>query len=128
MSRAKKHFRIIPNSILKLGIMTNIEIIKTTCEKKLLQRFAEELMNSFEMRIKEIISNRRIMVIKKMVWRYDFFNISFLFNALSLILYSLYKGCLPVIEINKGSNDYLNWNWYFEQPSDVLVSKFGGEL
>lgn len=103
------------SSTSKFGFYANIELER---------RFALKLVNDFDNQILQIIKKKRVMIIHQMEWRYDFFNISFLNNAMSLLLYALYEGCIPVISINNGT-EYLKWEQFFVQPSQILL---GGEI
>lgn len=83
------------------------------------------ICQNFEKECRRICKNKKAMVISKMLWRYDYFNVAYLNNALSLILYALYKGCVPIIEVNTDSNEYCKWDWYFEQPYKIVCKHAG---
>lgn len=53
-------------------------------------------------------------------YKYNHFTVYYLNNVLGLICYSLYRGYMPIIEINKGSHDCNNWDWYFKQPNEIF--------
>lgn len=99
------------SSTSKFGFYANIELER---------RFALKLVNDFDNQILQIKKKKRVMVIHQMEWRYDFFNIAFLNNAMSLLLFALYEGCIPVISINNGT-EYLKWEQFFVQPSQILL-------
>ncbi len=94
----EKIMKVIPIFILKL--LNTAHILDNFTNYELERRFAIKLIRDFDNVIENIKRNRTIMVIDKMQWKYDFFNIAFLNNAMSFILYSLYSGCIPMFSIN----------------------------
>lgn len=72
---------------------------------------------------KEKIQNRilkkkhpKIMYIDKGLYDYAYFDVAFLNNMLSLIVTSIYKGYVPVVELKDRQEGWTNWDTFFEQP------------
>lgn len=57
----------------------------------------------------------RVMVIRRGLYEYDYFNICFLNNVLALSLKAVSNGMVPRIEIRGAEGDNL-WEQFFEQP------------
>lgn len=77
-----------------------------------LYRFTNQLLdNKFQ-----INEETRVMEINKGQWDYSYFNIAFLNNVIGNIIYCLYNGFLPYINIKSTTTNENIWEWYFEQP------------
>lgn len=91
-----------------------------------IKKYARHLIFNFEKEIEKIKRNRKALEINLGSYSYTYFNVAYLKNVISLILYALYTGYIPVITINANSE----WNqreWYFVQPYIVLnvdISEF----
>ena len=96
-------------------------------EQLKIRRFARKLQLHFEKTVAEIQKNRKCMIISKGDFSYSCFNIAYLCNMLTLILHSLYHGCIQVIKITDATEDSNKWDWYFVQPHEVMgidISEF----
>ena len=63
----------------------------------------------------------KVVVFRRGYWDYEYFNVCFLNNVLSLCLETIMSGCIPRIEIMTSSGDNL-WEEFFLQPyPDVLL-------
>ena len=83
--------------------------------------YAIRLVDNFETECQSIVFNKKKMMINEGTFSYTYLNVAYLNNIVGLILYSLYKGCVPVININIDQKDnYNNWDWYFDQPAIVM--------
>ena len=59
-------------------------------------------------------ANKKLYICTKGAYEYDFFNMCFLNNMLGIILFSLYKGYIPVINVKyEGLNI---WEMFLKQP------------
>lgn len=89
-------------------------------EKRRIKRYALKLIENFDVECEKIAKNKKIMEIKEGNYSYKYFNICYLNNVMSLIVYSLYRGCIPKIKINANHSDNCNnWEWYFIQPIEL---------
>jgi hypothetical protein len=60
------------------------------------------------------------MVISKGMFDYSYLNNAYIGEVVSLILYALYRGYIPEIQINSNESETKNnWDWYFIQPKDL---------
>ncbi len=60
--------------------------------------------------------NKKVMLIDKGMYEYGYFNFTFLDNMLSLIIEALYKGYMPVVQLDGRKDGWTNWDTFFEQP------------
>ncbi len=58
------------------------------------------------------------MEIQEGEFEYEYFNFCYLHNMLSLIIYSLYHNKYPEICVNRGKENVIQWEWYFEPLID----------
>lgn len=99
-----------------IGNILDIEEV----ERRRIKKFALKLIKNFDGECKKIAHNKRIMEIYEGNYTYKYFNICYLNNVISLVLYSLYCGCIPEIRINANQSDTCNnWDWYFIQPIEL---------
>lgn len=96
--------------------MKNLESFISTVKKIKLKLFIE----TYD---KEKIQHRilkkkhpKIMYIDKGLYDYAYFDVAFLNNMLSLIVTSIYKGYVPVVELKDRQEGWTNWDTFFEQP------------
>lgn len=87
------------------------------------RHFGLRLAADFDGVCREISSNHRAMVIRRGQWSNKYFNTACLSNTLSLILYALFNGYVPIININRGDDDYFHWDWFFRQPAEIVCPK-----
>ena len=99
-----------------LPLLQRIAPPSSKYEDMLLARFARHYALHEEAVLKRIRKNNRFMRIREGRFPYAFFNICFLSNVIGLIVYALYRGCLPLIEIKNQQEGENIWEWYFEQP------------
>ena len=59
-----------------------------------------------------------VMEIQEGEFEYEYFNFCYLHNMLSLIIYSLYHNKYPEICVNRGKENVIQWEWYFEPLID----------
>ena len=59
-----------------------------------------------------------VMEIREGEFEYEYFNFCYLHNMLSLIIYSLYHNKYPEICVNRGKENVIQWEWYFEPLID----------
>lgn len=89
-------------------------------ERIIAKRFCVQIINNFDEVLEQIKKNNRFMKIEKGLYSYEVFNACYLNNILELILYSLYRGCIPVVTINKDNSNLNKWEWYFKQPMELF--------
>lgn len=89
-------------------------------EAILLREFANKLVDSFDTVVAETAKNRCVMNISEGLWGGTYFNVTVLSNMISLMVYALYKGCIPSIELNRDNEEKFSWDWYFEQPYKII--------
>lgn len=87
-----------------------------------IEKFARKMIQNPSFYLDRVIKNRNVMEIQKGSYKYDYFNVCYLNNMVNLILYSLYKGCIPIIKINEDEAECNKWEWYFKQPLEVLLN------
>lgn len=91
-----------------------------------MERFGKYLLKHFDKVWQRAVQNKKCMIIEKGAFGYTYFNIAYINNVISLVIYALYKGCIPVIKINDKEPDYNKWTWYFEQPYDIMKTDITG--
>lgn len=79
------------------------------------------LIRHFEHECKKISRHKRCMEFYIGEFGYTHFNVSYLKNMISLMVYSMYKGYIPVINVNHDNQESIQWEWYFEQPSNIIA-------
>lgn len=89
-------------------------------------RYARYLLKHFDAEWEKAVKNRRCMVIEKGPYNYAYCNVAVINNIMSLIIYALYKGCVPVVNFNENEPDFFKWDWYFEQPCDIEKTDITG--
>ena len=77
-------------------------------ERIALRRFILKLANNPEKCIQKAKRKKRIYIIKKAKYKFAFFDVCFANAMMGNIIYSLYKGYVPIFDNT--------WNKYFEQP------------
>lgn len=95
-------------------------------EQLQLERFARYLVKHFDEAWERAAQNRKCMVIKKGQWLSTYLNVAVINNIISLSIYALFKGYVPVIRINEDEPSRFNWDWYFRQPYDVMQTDISG--
>ena len=96
---------------------------KSDIEIAAYRHFGLRLVADFDGVCQTISSKRRAMVIRRGQWSNKYFNIACLSNTLSLILYALFNGYVPIIDINDGEDGYFQWDWFFRQPFEIVCSE-----
>lgn len=91
-----------------------------TVELYSMERYARYLLKHFDKAWEQVTRNRKAMVIETGEFGYTYLNVAYLNNMITLIFYSMYKGCVPVIRINQDKPQDNKWDWYFLQPSEVM--------
>lgn len=91
-----------------------------------MERFAAWLPARFDQIWEQALRGRKCMVISQGEYGYSYLNIAYLNNVMTLILYALYRGCVPVIRINQEQPDHNKWDWYFLQPHAVMGADITG--
>lgn len=84
------------------------------------RKFGVYLTMNFGEVCRKTASNHKAMIIRQGMWSNTFFSAACLNNTLGLILYSLSKGCVPIIEINADEEERYQWDWFFKQPADII--------
>ncbi len=85
-------------------------------QKIALTRFVSKLMLNYDKIARRLVKRGKVMYINKMQWSGSYFNIAILNNLLSLVIYSLYLGYVPIIQINEDAECNFSWWWFFKQP------------
>lgn len=87
-------------------------------EDILMYRFAVHLSKHYDQVIRRIRKKNRVMLIQKerFPYAYAFFNICFLNDVIGSIMYALYKGYLPSVQLKSREEGENLWEWYFYQP------------
>ena len=85
-------------------------------ENTVLSRFTDRLKEKNDDMLQRIVSRRKVMIINDMMWEGKYFNVAVLNNLLGLVVYCLYLGYIPIIQINEKDEDAFSWDWYFKQP------------
>ena len=93
---------------------------KEYLEQLQLERYGRYLEKHFDIEWERAVKNRKLMVITQGPYSFSYWNVSAANNMVSLIIYSLYHGCIPTIRINHNRSDYFSWDWYFLQPYEVM--------
>lgn len=105
-------------------IYPNLQYLNTSLDSIKYQRYALKLVqDSSPLSEKKY---KKIMKIENGEFFYEYFNFCYMHNILSLIVYCTYHNCLPLICINEGKKDLIQWSWYFEEPFDT--SRFSSSL
>lgn len=60
--------------------------------------------------------NPTMIVIKKGLYEYGYFNFTFLNNMLSLIVTELSRNHFPIVQLDDRKEGWTNWDTFFEQP------------
>lgn len=84
-------------------------------QKIMLEAFSKRVMEH-EGLLERIARNKNYMVIREGIWSSSYFNVAVANNLVGLMIYSLFRGYIPVVSINEGIEDYFHWEWYFKQP------------
>ena len=118
----KKLIEILPLNIIEIMLPIMEQIVdQQYIQAQIYYRFTKKLKYNFDEYIKKIIKNKTFMEIREGLWGCTYFNVACLNNILALMIYALYKGCIPIIKINEKSEDNFKWEWYFQQPfQDIL--------
>lgn len=107
----------LPDRICKLFFPIFAKVIdKSELEERVLSRFTDKLLCNKDKVIRNIVSQGKVMVIKNMVWTGSYFSVAVFNNIMGLVIYALYLGYIPIIEINEDNNEFFSWDWYFKQP------------
>lgn len=93
-------------------------------ERDRIRRYGLKLVKNSEHEYKKILSGKKIMIIEEGDYPFTYLNTCYLRNMINLILYALYKGCVPVIKINDDKESDNKWNWYFRQPIEVMGGRW----
>ena len=93
--------RLLPLSLLR--IFQGVSLVDKAC----LYKFAIDFKGVDDV-------NKRLYICTKGAYEYDFFNMCFLNNMLGIVLLSLYKGYIPVINVRYA--DLNIWNMFLKQP------------
>lgn len=101
LDRIERFLRIVPLRVLVL--FKGIKLVDRACLYKFAVRL--EAMDT---------SKYKLYVCTRGAYEYDFFNMCFLNNMLGIILLSLYKGYLPVINVTYGGLNI--WETFLKQP------------
>ena len=125
ISNMKKMIRLLaimlPNCIYKYLEPVLIKVISSDwTELVRVERFKRSLLRSFDDVCDTLRANRKCMLIETGDYGYSYFNVAYICNMLALILYALYKGCVPLIQINQNEKDYNKWQWFFLEPHEIL--------
>ena len=101
----------------KEKIFPNILALQTTFDSIRYRNYSQKLPGNFS----SLIVNKytKEMVIQEGEYEYNYFNFCYLNNILSLVIYCLYHGYLPIIELNYNRPEHIQWTWYFEQPFSI---------
>lgn len=91
-----------------------------------LERFARRMARNFDLIWSRAAQNKKCMIIEKGMYGYIYFNVCYINNMISLMIYSLYKGCIPVIRINEDNPQGNKWGWYFVQPHQIMDTDIEG--
>lgn len=94
---------------------------KTEYDTILYKKFGLYLFEYKNEYYKEIRNSKKIMVIKNGLWANTYFIGACLHNTLNQVLYALSCGCIPVVELNKSSDTYYQWDWFFLQPAEYIL-------
>lgn len=89
------------------------------------------LITDTEKYLSQIIKKKRKMVIKKGVWNYQVANFCFVKDMLSVILWCIDCGYIPLVDIYPSNSSYYNekkrlWDLFYEQPlkKEIKTEKF----
>ena len=93
--------RFLPLSLLQ--IFQGVSLVDKAC----LYKFAIDFKGVDDV-------NKRLYICTKGAYEYDFFNMCFLNNMLGIVLLSLYKGYIPVINVRYA--DLNIWDMFLKQP------------
>lgn len=105
---------LLPNCLFNF-VMCFLKFFLNTTKFEMIN-FSLKLIRNYDNEILKICKNKRIMKITKEKYYYHSFTVGFLNNTLGLVLYSLFKGCVPWICINEDDSNSIQWDWYFLQP------------
>jgi len=119
-SMARRYMLLLNEEQIKRNRVLKRVLGANEVETTVYRKFGLRLAENFDAVTKKIAANRKAMIIKHGEWSNKYFNVACLTNTLSLILYSLSNGYIPVIEINKGEDNFFQWNWFFRQPYEII--------
>jgi len=115
--------RVLPGNICQKAIIIFSKIIDLDeIEEIALSHFTDKLINNYNAIVKKIVTHRKVMIINEMVWGGTYFNVAVLNNILGLVIYCLYLGYIPIIQINEDDENAFSWDWYFKQPLEDYTS------
>ncbi len=98
-------------------ILAYCRYLKKKVLRMILKRYAVYFLSNLEKEKKRIAKKKRVMKIINTDYEYSFYNVCFHKNIMSLILYSLWRGYIPLISVNEDNPENIQWEWYFQQPS-----------
>lgn len=93
--------RLVPMNVLL--IFQNVRLVEKAC----LYKFAVNYADANK-------ANRKLYICTKGAYEYDFFNMCFLNDMLGVVLLSLYKGYVPVIDVKYKELNI--WEMFLRQP------------
>ena len=108
---------VLPDRICQLLFPVFSRIIdESEVQERALARFTDRLIKYHDQIIPKIVNKGRVMYIKKIIWPATYFNIAVLHNIMGLVMYCLYLGYIPIIQINEEDDNSFSWWWFFKQP------------
>ena len=117
---------VLPNPVYKVVKWGGTGFVDSSFfERYDIERYAEYLISNFDKEIDRIANNNKCLVIRTLDYKSEYFTITFAHNILNLIVYSMFKGYIPLIEVNEHDEGDINrWSWYFKSPSELYWKKY----
>lgn len=116
--------RVIPYPMLvKIYDPLSKTIFRDYLDYVYVERFYKEskIVYDLDSVISKAKKKNRFYIINYGLWDYKFFNFCFLKNMISLIIYSLERGFIPLICIKNNENGKNIWEEFLEQPVYVDI-------